>query len=173
MVTQPSHLTSKAQLNSNPHATTDFHSLNQSDLTILTSTNQLLPHHFVVFMRLFPPFTAMLSNHATTNEKGIFLRTLPNAGVSPGRASCLSRRRVSHVVGARRTRRVHVVPDVPLTSIRERERESSFHKHIFGCILPLLILMSSRHHMSNNFNTYFNTISTNKIIHSNTSSPIF
>ena len=50
-VTQPSHLKSKAQLNSKTHALTDFHALNQSDLTILTSTNQRLPHHFVAFMR--------------------------------------------------------------------------------------------------------------------------
>ena len=50
-VAQPSLLKSKAQLSSNLRAPPDFHTFNQSDLTILTWANQLLPHHFVAFMR--------------------------------------------------------------------------------------------------------------------------
>ena len=50
-VAQPSLLKSTAQLSSNLRAPPDFHTFNQSDLTILTWANQLLPHHFVAFMR--------------------------------------------------------------------------------------------------------------------------
>ena len=60
----------------------------------------------------------------------IFLRARPNAGISPGRASCLSRRRVSHV--ARCTRRVHVVPDVPLTLNKRKRARELLSQHIFG-----------------------------------------
>ena len=72
--------------------------------------------------------------------------------------------------GARCTRRVRVVPDVPLTLNKRKRARELLSQHIFGHISPHLILMSSRHHTSNNCNTYLNKISINKIIHLNTSS---
>ena len=124
-VTQPSHLKSKAQLNSKTHALTDFHALNQSDLTILTSTNQRFATSFCCFHAVISTIHSLVFKPMQPPMKCVYFYVLALTLAFP--------RDVRHVCpvvesvtswGARCTRRVRVVPDVPLTlNKRKRARE--------------------------------------------------
>ena len=136
-VAQPSLLKSTAQLSSNLRASPDFHTFNQSDLTILTWANQLLPHHFVAFMRWFPPFTALFSNQCNYQSNVYVLTCWAQRQRSSGTRVTLSRHRGS----VRRGRTLHASWTCRPTNLSRGEREPGLFSPIYflDCIAPLLI----------------------------------